>query len=141
MEMKIMRGQILKDLRTSKHLKQSEMSDFLGVSQQAYQKYEYGTAEPTFDSLVKLADFYNVSTDYLLGRTTVKAMAKPAEGELTEEEITEIEKDIVSSYTALPVETRRACIQALTTVLGDVFDIEEQTENEPLTEDPEELAQ
>lgn len=134
-------GQTLLALRKDAGKSQAEIAQMLEITTAAYQNYENGRREAGYATIVKLADFYNVSTDYLLGRTTVKAMAKPAEGELTEEEITEIEKDIVSSYTALPVETRRACIQALTTVLGDVFDIEEQTENEPLTEDPEELAQ
>lgn len=72
--MKIKRGQILRDLRTSKKLNQSRLAELLGVSLTAYQKYEHGTAEPNFDNLSKLADFYGVSTDYLLGRTTVKRM-------------------------------------------------------------------
>lgn len=131
----------IKQAREFKGLTQQECCDIFDVKIRAWQTYEQGISEPKYELLCRIADVFCVSTDYLLGRTTVKAMAKPAEGELTEEEITEIEKDIVSSYTALPVETRRACIQALTTVLGDVFDIEEQTENEPLTEDPEELAQ
>lgn len=66
--MKIKRGQILRDLRTSKKLNQSRLAELLGVSLTAYQKYEHGTAEPNFDNLSKLADFYGVSTDYLLGR-------------------------------------------------------------------------
>lgn len=70
MDIKIKRGQILKDLRKTKGLNQNDLAEFLGVSQQAYQKYEYGTAEPSFDNLIKLADLYNVTTDYLLGRDT-----------------------------------------------------------------------
>lgn len=73
--MKIKRGQILRDLRTSKRLNQSCLSELLGISLTAYQKYEHGTAEPNFDNLSKLADFYGVSTDYLLGRTPIKQMA------------------------------------------------------------------
>jgi transcriptional regulator with XRE-family HTH domain len=65
---KIKRGQLLKELRKRKEMSQGELAQFMGVSVQAYQKYEYGTAEPTFDSLCKLADFYGVTTDYLLGR-------------------------------------------------------------------------
>ncbi len=65
---KVKRGQLLKDLRKSKGLNQAELAKLIDVSVQAYQKYEYGTAEPTFDSVCTLADFYGVSTDYLLGR-------------------------------------------------------------------------
>lgn len=69
-DMKVRRGQILKELRKQKSLSQTDLSKIIGVSVQAYQKYEYGTAEPTFDSICKLADFYGVTTDYLLGRKT-----------------------------------------------------------------------
>lgn len=75
MDIKIKRGQILKDLRKNykdAKLNQADVANIIGVSVQAYQKYEYGTAEPTFDAISKLADFYNVSVDYLLGRETNK---------------------------------------------------------------------
>ena len=66
--MKIKRGQILRNLRTAKGFNQSRLAELLGVSLTAYQKYEHGTAEPTFDNLSKIADFYGVTADYLLGR-------------------------------------------------------------------------
>ena len=68
MDIKQKRGQILRDLRIKKGLKQSEIADVLGITQQAYQRYEYGTSEPNADGFSFLADFYGVSTDYLLGR-------------------------------------------------------------------------
>lgn len=70
--MKIKRGQILRNLRTAKGFNQSRLAKLLDVSLTAYQKYEHGTAEPTFDNLSKLADFYEVTTDYLLGREPKK---------------------------------------------------------------------
>ena len=68
MDIKQKRGQILKELRMKKGLKQSEMADILGITPQAYQRYEYGTSEPNADGFSMLADFYGVTTDYLLGR-------------------------------------------------------------------------
>lgn len=68
MDIKQKRGQILKELRMKKGLKQSEMADILGITPQAYQRYEYGTSEPNADGFSILADFYGVTTDYLLGR-------------------------------------------------------------------------
>ena len=65
---KAKRGQILRELRLSKNLNQSVLSALLDVSQPAYQKYENGLSEPNYDALCKLADFYGVTTDYLLGR-------------------------------------------------------------------------
>ncbi len=39
----------------------------LNIKQQSYSRYEYGTGEPNLETLVKLAKFFEVSTDYLLG--------------------------------------------------------------------------
>ena len=44
-------------------------SELIGLSPNALQKYERGDAVPTADSLLKIADYYKVSIDYLLGRT------------------------------------------------------------------------
>lgn len=62
------RGLILKELRENKSLRQSDLAEMLEITQQAYQRYERGTSEPNADGLSKLADFYGVTTDYLLGR-------------------------------------------------------------------------
>ncbi len=44
------------------------MADFLGITRQAYSKYENGQSEPDIETINKLADFFDVTTDYLLGR-------------------------------------------------------------------------
>lgn len=67
MNTKQQRGRILRDLRIKNGLKQSEIADILGMTQQAYQRYEYGTSEPNADGFLFIADFYGVTTDYLLG--------------------------------------------------------------------------
>ena len=59
----------LKELRTSKGTTQKATAEFLSMTEQAYQKYEYGMREPNFETLTKLADYFDVSTDYLLGRS------------------------------------------------------------------------
>ena len=59
---------ILKELRAAKWCPQSEVAAYLGVSQQTIAKYENGQATPDPTALSKLATFYNVSADYLLGR-------------------------------------------------------------------------
>lgn len=111
-DMKIKRGQILKELRKEKGLNQIQLAKFIGVSVQAYQKYEYGTAEPTFDSVCKLADFYNVTADYLLGR---EAAPNPfADLNLSEED----EANVVAKYMSLPPEIR-ACMLDVLVQLGD----------------------
>ena len=59
----------LKELRTQNKLKQREIADICGVKIRTYQDYEYGKCYPTALGLVFLADYFNVSLDYLMGRT------------------------------------------------------------------------
>ena len=59
----------LKELRQEKGLKQTEMAEFSGCIERHYQKIERGEINIPSLTLVKLADFFNVSTDYLLGRS------------------------------------------------------------------------
>ena len=60
---------ILKDLRTEKKYTQSEVAKSCNVSTQCISSLEMGTRNPTGSTLSALADFFGVSTDYLLGRT------------------------------------------------------------------------
>lgn len=59
----------LKALRTQNDLKQTELANKLGVQSSAISKYENGQLEISNELLIKLADIFDVSTDYLLGRT------------------------------------------------------------------------
>jgi len=61
--------QRLKDLREDKDLRQQDVADFLGISQTVYSRYERGFQTIPVAHLLKLADFYKTSTDYILGRT------------------------------------------------------------------------
>lgn len=58
----------IKELRVSQGKTQKEVADYLNVSQVTYGRYELSLTEPTIDSIVKLADYFNVSLDYLLER-------------------------------------------------------------------------
>lgn len=104
---KVKRGQILKELRKTKNMNQGDLAQFMGVSVQAYQKYEYGTAEPTFDSLCKLADFYGVTTDYLLGR-------EPAPNPFADLGLSAAsEQEMLAQYMSFPEEVRAILMDAL----------------------------
>lgn len=59
----------IRDLREDHDLKQRELAKLLQCSQQAYARYEAGIREIPLESLVTLANYYQVSTDYLLERT------------------------------------------------------------------------
>jgi transcriptional regulator with XRE-family HTH domain len=58
----------IRNLRTNKGLTGETVANAIGISESAYRNYERGVREPSFDILAKLADFYGVTTDYLLGR-------------------------------------------------------------------------
>ncbi|MBN3405755.1 XRE family transcriptional regulator [Clostridium botulinum] len=62
-------GDRLRELREEKQLTQEEFGKLLNVSRQAISSYEKGENEPTIDALVKIANIFNVSLDYLLCRT------------------------------------------------------------------------
>ncbi len=62
----------IRDLREDRDLTQKQVAQMLGMSQTGYSKYETGENDIPTTILLKLADFYQTSTDYLLGRTDRK---------------------------------------------------------------------
>lgn len=66
----------LKDLRIDNDLYQKEVASILKITRQQYGLYESGKRDIPIDLLIKLADFYGVSTDYILGRTNRKELDK-----------------------------------------------------------------
>ena len=65
-------GERLKLLRKERELKQKEMAEQFGIALITYQCYEYATRTPDLSSLIALADFFDVSLDYLVGRSDVR---------------------------------------------------------------------
>ena len=59
----------LRGIREDKDIRQKDIAKYLNVSQNTYSQYETGTISLTAEVLIKLADYYNVSIDYLLDRT------------------------------------------------------------------------
>ena len=59
---------VLKSLRIEKGISQKVLSENLNLSRTAYSNYEQGIREPSLDIIKNIADFYNCSVDYLLGR-------------------------------------------------------------------------
>ena len=91
----------LKSLRAEKGISQSALSDYMGVTQQAIAKWETDKATPDPDSLKRLANFFCVSVDYLVGKSSVKNSAEEklplilkvlSEMELSEEQKKSYEK-------------------------------------------------
>lgn len=72
----------LKELRKQKKATQIELSKLLNITQVTYGRYELETSEPNIETLCKLADYYNVSIDYLIGRENINEI-----GYLNEQQI------------------------------------------------------
>lgn len=90
-------GERLKMLREKAGVSQQKIADIVDLTQQAVGKWENNKAEPDLTTVAKLADFFDCSTDYLLGKTNIRKYphtiaAHHDGGEFTEEELNEIEK-------------------------------------------------
>lgn len=64
--------QRLEDLRVDHDLTQKDVADILDCSREVYRRYEKGIRTIPIDFLMRLADYYNVSIDYIVGRTNKK---------------------------------------------------------------------
>lgn len=73
----------LRELRQRKGLRQEQVAKLIGVNKSAISTYENDIRQPSFEILVRLANLYRVSTDYLLGQTNIRSVDLSG---LTEEE-------------------------------------------------------
>lgn len=87
-------GEILKGLRKSRGLTQKELGVHIGLSKAVVSKYENGMGYPTFDVLIRMAGYFGVTTDYLLGIAEGKTINV---SELTESQIDTIHK-LISEF-------------------------------------------
>ena len=62
----------LKELRKERGLSQIQVAIFCDITEKTYQNYELMSREPKLKILIRIADFYNVSIDYLVGRTDIR---------------------------------------------------------------------
>lgn len=97
----------LAEIRESRGLNKKEVAEKIGIKPDTYRNYETGRLEPNLTVLVKLADFYGVTTDYLLGRgepnDTMKKLA-------AEYNLNETEQILISDYINLDKYHKQAII-------------------------------
>lgn len=79
-------GQRIRDLRKQKRMSQTELAKSSGVSQTTVTAWETGKAEPSSSAVARLADIFNVTTDYLLGRPN-KQETKKDDVELSDDDV------------------------------------------------------
>lgn len=101
---------ILKALRKNRNYSAKEVAVGCDMSLGVYQKYESGERGVGTPALCKLADFYGVTTDYLLGRPEAKLQKNPIDEFARAERIKELEKIIIKEYLELGDEEREAVL-------------------------------
>jgi len=62
----------LQELKTTRNVMQKDVAASIGVPLRTYQRYEHGQVEPQLSTLIRIADFYGVSLDYLAGRSDIE---------------------------------------------------------------------
>ena len=82
----------LKQLRIEKGISQQQLADVIMVSQQSINKYENHNVEPEISTMIKIANYFNVSVDYLVGRTEIRdIVTKEKMSDLSDSEVKVIE--------------------------------------------------
>ncbi len=113
-----MKFQRIRDLREDKDMKQTEIAKLLNVGLSTYQRYERGELRIYLDTSIELANFYNVSLDYIAGRTNDKRG-------LTKSELSEDETQMIKIYRSLSENGKGKIMERL--------EIVEEQENEERT--------
>lgn len=117
---------ILKSLRKSNGYNTlQEFCAAVDINFSTYQNYEAGKRIPTAEILIKLADFYGVTVDYLLGRPTSMGLKSPLDEFAQREHLKMLEKLFMKKYFSLTDEQRDKVILFLRELVDDVITAEE----------------
>lgn len=88
----------IKQLRNAKRLTQADVAEKIGITRPAYTAYETGKRQPDFDILQKLATLFDVSTDYLLGRTDDKGKSPTLVAAHIDDDVSEEDMEDILNY-------------------------------------------
>lgn len=86
-------GDRLKELRKDKNITQKELSKVLNIQNTTLSQYENGINEPNDEMKIKIADYFNVTVDYLLGRTNIRQI-----NSVIEKEANQFGNEIIEIY-------------------------------------------
>jgi transcriptional regulator with XRE-family HTH domain len=78
-------GERLRELRTSRNIAQEEVARHIGITRSAYSHYEINNRQPVYETLIKLAAYFDVSLDYIIGGTTSKHKTETSDTQDTRE--------------------------------------------------------
>lgn len=110
---------ILKELRRNKHLSAQQVANGCDMSLGVYKKYESGERGVGTPALLKLADFYDVTTDYLLGRPDAKPPADPVEEFVDKVQMKEQEQIMLKKWLALDEKQRRVVFDFMVDIVHE----------------------
>lgn len=113
----------LKSLRKGKGYTMQTVSNKTGIAFRTYQNYEYGNREISTEALCKLADFYGITTDYLLGRNQSNSddqlTPKQIEDYIRLRDLNPVEERLLRAYIALPENIRVEIMEFLKKAVTD----------------------
>lgn len=116
----------IKNARERLNMTQQDCADYFEVGLRAWQTYEQGRSEPKNELLVRMADYFHVTTDYLLGRSTEEQNAiDRLAGEFN---MSALEKKIMEGYVNLPVNMRTDLMDFLHRSVLEVIEEEKSRE-------------
>lgn len=98
----------LKTLREAATVSQKQLAEVIGVSQQSINKYENHNIEPDIGTMIRIADYFDTSVDYLIGHTSIRRKFE----EVAAYELNAEESRIVDSYRTLTTK-QKACIATI----------------------------
>lgn len=93
----------LKELRVESNTTQKTLADSIGITQQSVNKYENHNIEPDISTLIKIADYFNTSVDYLIGHTDIKNMIESVQPN----DLNEDEQAMINRYRSLTKEQKK----------------------------------
>ena len=98
----------LKKLREDASISQKALADAIGVSQQSVNKYENHNIEPDIETLIRIADFFETSVDYLIGHSSVRRRIE----EVHVFELNDRESKVMEQYRTLTTK-QKACVEVV----------------------------
>lgn len=128
---------MLKSLREKRKLTRQQVADSIGIKKRALETYEYGDSLPSIETIKKFADFYNVTTDYLLEREPapdplelIKNIAKNSDIVVPVELYMNLPESARQSIIDCMVELSKAAENHVITESRKLGDIEDEFENQ-----------
>lgn len=105
----------LKTLRTKKGISQQTLADAIGSSQQSINKYENHKIEPDIDTLIKIADYFETSVDYLIGHTDIDRVIE----DVKKYDLGASESELIDNYRKLSPKQR----DSIESVIGNYLEL------------------